>query len=139
IATVRYQTAPAGTSTWTDACTASSAPFSCSFDTTAAADGLRDVRAIATDTAGYQRTSATIASRRVDNTLPTVSLTDPGTYLTGSKTLSATASDAGSGLTTLQIDYRPAGGSWTNLCTGATSPRSCVLNTALLADGSYEL
>jgi chitinase len=139
IASVRYQTSPAGAGTWTDACTGSTAPFSCNFDTTGVADGLRDVRAIATDTAGYQRTSATIASRRVDNTLPTVSLTDPGTYLTGSKTLSATASDAGSGLTTLQIDYRPAGGSWTNLCTGATSPRSCVLNTALLADGSYEL
>jgi chitinase len=139
IASVRYQTSPAGAGTWTDACTGSTAPFSCNFDTTGVADGLRDVRAIATDTAGYQRTSATIASRRVDNTLPTVSLADPGTYLTGSKTLSATASDAGSGLTTLQIDYRPAGGSWTNLCTGATSPRSCVLNTALLADGSYEL
>ena len=139
IATVRYQTSPAGAGTWTDACTGSTAPFSCTFDTSGVADGLRDVRAIATDTAGYQRTSATIASRRVDNTLPTVSLADPGTYLTGSKTLSATASDGGSGLTTLQIDYRPAGGSWTSLCTGATSPRSCVLNTALLADGSYEL
>jgi hypothetical protein len=139
IANVRYQTSPAGAGTWTDACVGSSAPFSCTFDTTGVADGLRDVRAVATDTAGYQRTSATIASRRVDNTLPTVSLADPGTYLTGSKTLSATAADGGSGLTTLQIDYRPAGGGWTTLCTGATSPRACVLNTALLADGSYEL
>ncbi len=139
IATVRYQTAPAGTSTWTDACTASSAPLSCSFDTTAVADGLRDVRAIATDTAGYTRTSATVASRRVDNTLPTVSLADPGAYLTGTKTLSATASDAGSGLAGLQIDYRPAGGSWTTACSGTTSPRSCALNTSLLIDGSYEL
>ncbi len=139
IATVRYQTAPAGSSTWTDACTASSAPFSCSFDTTAVADGLRDVRAIATDTAGYTRTSATVASRRVDNTLPTVSLADPGTYLTGTKTLSATASDSGSGLAGLQIDYRPAGGTWTTACSGTTSPRSCALNTSLLIDGSYEL
>jgi chitinase len=139
VATVRYQTAPAGTTTWTDACTASSAPFSCSFDTTAVADGLRDLRAIATDAAGYTRTSATVASRRVDNTLPTVSLADPGAYLTGAKTLSATASDAGSGLAGLQIDYRPAGGSWTSACSGTTSPRSCALNTSLLIDGSYEL
>jgi hypothetical protein len=103
------------------------------------ADGLLDVRAVATDTAGYQRTSAVIASRRVDNTLPAVSVTDPG-VLTGSTTLSATASDAGSGLASLSIDYRPAsGGAWTAACSGATSPRSCVLNTALLADGSYEL
>lgn len=139
IATVRYQTAPAGTSTWTDACTGSSAPFSCSFDSTAVTDGLRDVRAIATDTAGYTRTSATVASRRIDNTLPTVSLADPGVYLTGTKTLSATASDAGSGLAGLQIDYRPAGGTWTTACSGTTSPRSCALNTSLLIDGSYEL
>jgi chitinase len=139
IATVRYQTAPTGTSTWTDACLASSAPFSCSFDTTAVADGVRDVRAIATDQGGYTKTSATIASRRIDNTLPTVSLADPGAYLTGTKTLSGTASDAGSGLAGLQIDYRPAGGTWTTACSGPTSPRSCALNTALLTDGSYDL
>src|SRR4051812_34076982 len=139
IATVRYQTAPAGTTTWTDACVASSAPFSCSFDTTAVADGVRDVRAIATDQAGYAKTSATIAARRIDNTLPTVSLADPGAYLIGAKTLSGTASDAGSGLAGLQLDYRPAGGTWTTACSGTTSPRSCTLNSALLVDGSYEL
>jgi chitinase len=139
IATVRYQTSPAGAGTWTDACVASSAPFSCSFDTTGVADGLRDVRAIATDTAGYAKTSATIASRRVDNTLPAVSLTDPGT-LTGTEALNATASDGGSGLASLSIDYRPAaGGSWTTVCSGATSPRACSLNTGLMLDGSYEL
>jgi hypothetical protein len=139
IATVRYQTSPAGAGTWTDACVGSVAPFSCSFDTTAVADGLRDLRAIATDQAGYQQTSAVIASRRVDNTLPAVSLSDPG-ILTGSKTLNATGSDAGSGLASLSIDYRPAaGGTWTTACSGTTSPRSCVLDSALMADGSYEL
>jgi hypothetical protein len=139
IATVRYQSSPAGAGTWTDACVASSAPYSCSFDTTTVADGLRDLRAIATDQAGYTRTSAVIASRRIDNTLPAVSLSDPG-ILTGSETLSATASDAGSGLASLSIDYRPAaGGSWTTICSGTTSPRSCLLNSGLLADGSYEL
>jgi hypothetical protein len=139
IATVRYQTSPAGAGTWTDACVASSSPYSCSFDTTAVADGLRDVRAIATDQASYAKTSAVISSRRIDNTLPTVSLSDPG-ILTGSKTLSATASDAGSGLASLSIDYRLAGGgTWTTACSGTTSPRSCILNSGLLADGSYEL
>jgi chitinase len=140
IASVRYQSSPAGAGTWTDACVASAAPWSCSWDTTAVADGLRDLRAIATDQAGYQRTSAVITSRRVDNTLPAVTLSDPG-ILTGSEMLSATASDAGSGLASLAIDYRLAGsgGAWTNVCTGPTSPRSCVLNSALLADGSYEL
>jgi Bacterial Ig-like domain/Bacterial Ig domain len=138
IASVRYQSAPTGTTTWTDACTATTAPFSCNWNSAGVADGMRDLRAIAVDQAGYQQTSATVASRRVDNTLPAVSLADPGTYLTGAKTLSATGSD-GNGLASLAIEYRPAGGSWTTLCTGATSPRSCSLNTATLADGSYEL
>jgi Big-like domain-containing protein len=138
IASVRYQSAPAGTTTWTDACTASAAPFSCDWNSAGVADGMRDLRAIAVDQAGYQQTSATVASRRVDNTLPAVLLADPGLYLTGTKTLTATGSD-GNGLTSLAIEYRPTGGSWTTLCSGATSPRSCSLNTATLAEGSYEL
>ena len=138
IASVRYQSAPAGTTTWTDACTASSAPFSCDWNSAGVADGMRDLRAIAVDQAGYQLTSATVASRRVDNTLPVVSLADPGAYLTGTKSLTATGSD-GNGLSSLAIEYRPAGGSWTTLCSGTTSPRSCSLNTTPLADGSYEL
>ena len=80
IATVRYQTSPAGAAPGPTPAPPPSRPSRCSFDTTAVADGLRDLRAIATDTAGYTRTSATVASRRVDNTLPTVSLADPGAY-----------------------------------------------------------
>jgi hypothetical protein len=138
IASVRYQSSPAGAGTWTDACVATTAPFACDWNTAGVADGLRDLRAIAVDQAGYQQTSATVASRRVDNTAPTVTLNDPGTYLTGSKTLTASGAD-GNGLASLAIEYRPAGGAWTTLCSGATSPRSCSLNTASLADGSYEL
>jgi hypothetical protein len=139
IASVRYQSAPTGSGTWTDACVASSAPFSCDWNTAGVADGVRDLRAIAVDQAGYQQTSAVVASRRIDNTLPAVSLSDPGTYLTGTEALTATGSDGGSGLAALAIEYRPAGGSWTTLCSGASSPRSCNLNSASLADGSYEL
>jgi chitinase len=140
IASVRYESSPAGAGTWTTACQATSAPFSCDWTTTAVADGLRDLRAVATDAAGYQRTSAVVASRRIDNTLPTVTLNDPGAYLSGTAALTASAADAGgSGLVSLAIEHRPAGGSWTTLCTGATSPRTCNLNTIALADGSYEL
>jgi chitinase len=138
IATVRYQTSPAGSGTWTDACVAAAAPFACNFDTAGVADGVRDLRAIAVDQAGYQQTSAVIAARRIDNTLPTIALSDPG-ILTGTETLTATAADAGSGLASVAIEYRLAGGSWTTLCSGTTSPRACALNSALLADGTYEL
>ena len=60
-------------------------------------------------------------------------------YLTGTETLTATGVRRRLGLASLAIYYRPAGGSWTTLCTGSTSPRTCSLNTAPLADGSYEL
>ena len=135
IAMVTFQTSPAGAGTWTDACTATASPYTCSFDTTTAADGLRDVRAVATDAAGYSRT-ATVTSRRVDNTAPATTLTDPGTPLTATKALTATASDTGSGLASVAIQYRPAGGSgWTTICAAT----SCDLDTATLADGAYDL
>jgi Big-like domain-containing protein len=139
IASVRFQTSPAGAGTWTDACTDTVAPYTCSFDTTTVGDGLRDVRALALDSAGYSRTDS-VSSRRIDNTAPATALTDPGTPLTGSKTLAGTASDAGSGLTSLNIQYRlSSGGSWTDVCQRTTSPASCSLNTATLADGLYDL
>ena len=59
-------------------CTATTAPYSCSFDTTTVADGLYDVRALATDVAGNTATSAVVANRRIDNTGPTCRVSDPG-------------------------------------------------------------
>jgi hypothetical protein len=133
IARIRFQTSPAGANSWTDACTATASSYACAFDTTTTTDGLKDVRAVATDMAGYTRT-ATISSRRVDNTAPATTLTDPGTPLTGTKTLTATASDAGSGLASVAIQYRSSG-SWTTICAAT----SCSLNTATLPDGAYDL
>ena len=97
ITSVVFSTAPAGTGTWTVACTKTVAPYTCTFDTTTVADGLRDVRAVATDSAGYTRTS-TVTNRRVDNTAPTATTTDPGSPLTGTVTVAGTAADGGSGL-----------------------------------------
>jgi chitinase len=136
---VRFQSSPAGAGTWTDACEDSSAPYSCNWNTAGVADGSRDVRAVAFDQAGYQRNSV-VAARVIDNTLPAATLNDPGAWLQGSESLTATGSDALSGLAALAIEYRPAGGgSWTELCTGSSSPRNCTLPTATLPDGSYEL
>jgi chitinase len=138
ITSVVFSTAPAGTGTWTVACTKTVAPYTCTFDTTAVADGLRDVRAVATDSAGYTRTD-TVTNRRVDNTAPTATTTDPGSPLTGSVTIAGTAADAGSGLASVALEYRYGAGAWTNICTQATSPISCAWNTAPLADGLYDV
>ena len=115
-------------------CVDTVAPYTCAFDTTTVADGLRDLRAVALDSAGYSRTSA-LTGRRVDNTAPATSLTDPGAILTGTKTLTASASDGGSGLASVALQYRSAGGAWTTICAQA----SCAFATATLPDGLYDL
>ena len=63
IAKVTFQCAPAGGSTWTDACTATAAPYTCDWST-AGVEGTFDLRAVARDTAGYERTAVTRHARR---------------------------------------------------------------------------
>jgi hypothetical protein len=140
IVSVRFQSAPAGTGTWTDRCTATSAPYACDWDTTGVADGLYDLRAIALDSSGYSQTSATVTSRRVDNANPAVAMTDPGA-IGGTKALAATASDGGSGIATVAIAYRAGGssGAWTTICTDSSSPYGCTWNTTGVAEGLYDL
>jgi hypothetical protein len=136
---VRFQYAPAGTTTWTDACAATTSPYSCTWSTTALTDGLYDLRALATDNAGNATASATVSSRRVDNVAPTVSLTDPGSPLRGTVTVAATAADGG-GIANVQIQYRTSSsGTWTTICTAAAAPYQCSWNTTLLGDGNYDL
>jgi hypothetical protein len=141
VANVVMQRSPAWLGTWTDICTDTTSPYSCSFDTTAVADGLYDFRAISTENAGNTATSATVASRLVDNTLPTASLTDPGAYLRLTVTLDATAADiGGSGVASVAFEHSPAGaGTWTNICTDTTFPYSCSFDTTAVTEGLYDL
>jgi hypothetical protein len=139
IASVEFQRAPAGTSTWTTICTDTSSSYSCAWDTTAGADALYDLRVIATDVAGGTRTSTTVTNRRVDNLGPTLSLTDPGSPLRGTVTVNATASD-GVGVTSVTIQRAPAGTStWTTICTDNTSAYSCSWATTGVTDSNYDL
>lgn len=140
ITQVKYQFRPASTGIWIDACTDTTAPFTCDADTTQAPDGVYEVRAIATDGAGFTSTSATIGGR-IDNTAPTsASLTNPGSPLAGSVTLSGGAADAGSGIESVRVEYAPAGtAAWQTACTDTTAPYSCSWATTSLADGVYDL
>jgi chitinase len=140
MASVRIQRSPAGAGTWTDVCTDTIAPYTCDWATTGVSDGLYDLRAIAADTAGYSQTSAAIAGRRVDNTAPAVTVTDPGTPVSATRTLTTTATDGGSGVASVTMEYRtsPSGG-WTPICTDTTSAYTCSWATASLPDGLYDL
>ena len=87
VATVQFQRSPAGAGTWTNQ--------AASFDTTAVADGLYDLRVTTTDNAGNAFTSTAITIR-VDNTLPTGAVTAPaaGANVRGTITLTSNSADA---------------------------------------------
>lgn len=139
VASVRIQRSPNGGSTWTDTCTVTSAPHSCRFDTTTIADGTWAFRAIATDVAGNATTSAAVTGRVVDNTVSSVSLEDPGAYLTGTVALRASANST-AGVDRVVVQRAPAGTTtWTDVCTVTTSPYTCAWNTTTVADGLHDL
>ena len=137
--TVAFQTSPAGANTWTTRCNDTAPAYSCDLDTTTLADGLYDIRALATDSAGYSNSSA-VANRRIDNTAPTATTTSAGSPLTGVTTVSGTGSDGGSGVAGTRLQYRPSGGgSWTDICSQSGASATCSWNTASLADGLYDV
>ena len=113
VASALFQRSPHGADTWTDVASAdTTAPYSVTWDTTAVADGLYDLRVVTTDVAGNTFTSDLVANVRVDNTAPSVSLstapTSTGAFSNGTTVyfrgnaagtfaLVATITDAGSG------------------------------------------
>ena len=139
VAHVVLQYAASGTTTYRDLCTVTAPPYSCRFDTAALADGSYGFRAVATDVAGNVGVSAVVGNRVVDNTISSVSMEDPGPYLTGTVTLTATASSS-AGVGSVRIQRAPTGtGSWTDVCTDSTAPYSCAWNTTSVAEGLYDL
>ncbi|HET8949162.1 MAG TPA: Ig-like domain-containing protein [Solirubrobacteraceae bacterium] len=138
LVSVTFQRSPAGAGTWTTICAPTAAPYACSWDSTAVADGLYDLRAVALDGSGYSRTSS-VSSRRVDNAAPATTVT-AATPLTGAATVSATATDAGSGVISVALEARPSsGGAWTSICTKGSAPYSCSWDTTAVADGAWDV
>ncbi|RHW26503.1 signal peptidase I [Nocardioides immobilis] len=139
IAQVVLQYAPTATGTYATACVVVTPPYSCRFATTTIADGSYSFRAVATDNAGNSATSAAVTGRIVDNTVSSVSVEDPGAFLTGTVTVQANATST-SGITSVRIQRAPAGSStWTDLCTDTGAPYSCAWDTTAVADGLYDL
>ncbi|KRC53560.1 MULTISPECIES: Ig-like domain-containing protein [unclassified Nocardioides] len=128
-----------GSGSWQNLCTVTTDPFTCRYATTSLTDGTYSFRATATDVAGNSATSTAVTGRVVDNTVSSVSLDDPGTYLSGTATITALANST-AGITSVRIQRAPTGTtSWTDLCTDTTSPYSCAWDTRTVANGSYDL
>jgi hypothetical protein len=137
VARVEIQHAPAGTTSWSTACVRTDSPWSCRFDTTILTDGLHDFRAIAADEAGNTTTSAVVRNRKIDNTISAVSMEDPGAFLRGVETLTASASSS-AGITSVRIQRAPSGTTtWTDVCTFAAAPFTCAWDTTTVANGLY--
>ena len=138
VAQVVVQAAVTGTSNWTSLCAITSAPYSCRYDTAQLTDGSYSLRAVATDAAGNATASATIGSRIIDNTVSSVSMNDPGAFLTGTVSLTANASST-AGVTSVRIQRAPNGTTtWADVCTDPTAPYACTWNTTAVADGLYD-
>lgn len=138
VANVKFQYAPSGTTDWADICTDATSSYGCSWNTPAIADGTYDVRALATDNAGYSR-AAVRTERVVNNYDLSVTLTDPGA-MSGSESLTASAAYASNGINYLRIQHRaPGATTWIDVCTGTGNPRTCSLDTTTLPNGDREL
>lgn len=139
VAQLILQAAVTGSTTWRDLCTLTAPPFSCRFDTTQLLDGSYTLRAVATDVAGNATTSATITQRLVDNTVSSVSINDPGAFLTGTVNLTASANSS-AGVTSVRIQRAPNGtATWTDVCTDTASPYTCTWDTTTVTDGPYDV
>jgi methionine-rich copper-binding protein CopC len=140
-AQVVFERSPAGSGAWTAVATDTTAPYEASFDTRTVGDERYDFRAVATDLGGFSGASA-LRTSRIDNTLPTVSLSDPGNgALVGGPNvhLGALASDLGSGIASVRFETRPVGGpSFTEVGTDMSAPFDGAWDTTALS-GGYEL
>lgn len=139
VAHVQIQRSPAGAGTWTTICTDSTSTYSCDWNTTGVADGLYDLRSITTDVAGNTAISAVVTSRRVDNTAPTATLGAIANPIRATLNMTATSTDGGAGVANVQFQRSPAGGgTWTTICTDATTAYTCAFNTTSVGDGLYD-
>ena len=111
------------------------APFSFNWNTTTGADGGATIQIVVEDMAGNTATSP-VRNVSVDNVDPTPTLADPGQYLNGTISLSA-SSDAD----TSQVDFErraAGGGSWVTIASDTTTPWGTSLDTTTLTDGLYD-
>jgi hypothetical protein len=134
---VRIEHAVAGTTSWKTVCTRAAAPYTCDWVTTGLVGQEYDLRAVAVS-GGSTVASEVVPEITVDNTAPSVTVLDPGSPLRGSVTFAANATDAGSGVDTVVLQYAAAGTpTYRELCTVADEPWSCSYRTTQLADGTY--
>lgn len=123
----------ASNGSWVTVCTATTSPYTCSWDTRALADGTYPLRAVATDVDGNTTTSATVSTTVANNLV--VTLGSPGDVVRQTVPLTATLSGAGTTSYSVKIQYAPAGTTtWTTICTVTAAPYTCTWLTTSVAN-----
>jgi hypothetical protein len=104
------------------------------------ADGSHTFRVRATDAAGNVDGSPATHTWTIDATAPGGGLADPGQFLRGDVALSASPSDTGAGVQSVDFQVSPADtGSWTSIGVDTSDPYGVEWDTTALADGLYDL
>ncbi len=115
------------------------APYEDNLDTTGY-NGALKLWVVAKNGVGMETTSA-VVTVNVDNTAPTVSLTQPvgGNLISGTAyEFAADAADGGSGVASVLFEVQPnCQGGWTALGTATAAPFKITYNTANLPDGTH--
>lgn len=138
VADVTIQYLPVGGTSWVTICTVATAPYGCAWSTKAVADGGYDLRARATDRAGYATVSETVRTTVANNVL--VVLGDPGDFVRGTVSLPTTIHNPGTVSYAVRVEYSPAGAnSWKSVCTNLSSPYSCSWATTGFTNDYYDL
>ena len=104
------------------------------------ADGSHTFQVRATDPAGNVDGTPATHTWTIDATAPGGGLADPGQFLRGTVTLSASPSDIGAGVQSVDFQISPANAdTWMSVGTDTTDPYSAGWNTTGAADGLYDL
>ena len=113
---------------------ATTAPYFISWDTTKESPGPHSVTAVARDVAGNVRTSAVMSTTVLDKTPPTVSLASLPPSVSGTQTLTASASDTQSSIASVQflVDGKP-------LATATAAPYTFSWNTTSVSNIQHTL
>ncbi|MGH7359029.1 MAG: Ig-like domain-containing protein, partial [Candidatus Rokuibacteriota bacterium] len=107
---------------------------------TGLADGGHVFQVRATDAAGNLDPTPAAHTWTIDATAPGGGLGDPGQYLRGTVALSASPTDAGAGVQSVDFQISPAdAASWTSIGADTIDPYGLDWDTTLLADGLYDL
>ncbi len=149
----KIEVAHGGGGTWEALCGSltpeTSGAFGCSWATAGGSysDGTYELRAkLEGEAASPETVTTPVMTVVVDNTAPTGSVTAPATHgVGGVATITGTASDSGSGVTSWQLQIAHEGSSeWTNACPAQTNALSgseygCAVTTSTYGSGAYEL